>query len=863
MKSLPYTALGIRKSQYTSVTPDFYSHSAVIVRIRLQRVFHFITGGEHAGRYFLTVLLAALLAILSTAAWSQTVDRGTGRNMETLTPVEVEAPDDTQRRSAARTGVPSDGFGADQSAPQGFAGSDFPLTPGEVVSPTRTVTNLSRVNSAVSIIENRGVESLGNQGVPDMLQGTVGLWTSGFSASPFDSAPVIRGFSNEQTNRVSLLYDGRSLNVPRTEADYMFAFPELIDRIEVLRGDGTVQFGNKAIGGAINVIPKRPRQNPGVFGGAEAGSWQTNRQWLGYNFVKDTVAVGFFLGRLWSEGFRVYQGNGIDEEFVPRPGPWALYNFSGSLNWKITPRLTFDVSQLLSDQRTANGSYILRGPWERRDTRDVRVVESFGSQYSTAFDGPFETWDALTIGRLIYDGDWLGQLELIASYRRLYRRFSGYSWMGLSDSRWLDQGMSLLYTRDDTMFGFFNNVFTWGIDYYDGQFGRESRTTSNGDVQHSSEQSGYRESLSYYILNTATLWDRITFGFGWRFENYDLKDLYANDATRTITNFTKTLDRNKSATQWSIGLITDKELGSSIYYRHSRMYRFPGFDDMVNYGVWGLTPDPPFWLLDPDEGTLDEVGIRHWFTRNIYASVIYYEMYMDNEILYGQDVLGNARNDNVRDVSHDGVEIEALVRITPRWTLKGNWTKQKVLVRSNMFPLMAPLTTEDKWLYQNPGEMANLVLIYNNQDWGFSADVKYHYVGSRYRVNDVFNIAEPLEPAKWGDFAIQQKIFGDEAVIYFGVNNFSDRQYALWGTRSHPTTTWSFVDAAWYPNQGRTYYGGIRSTMDFHKMRLPTVADLERMQRRIYGAVDDGVGAFTGMGSWMRNMMPFTGRSSR
>ncbi len=789
-------------------------------------------------------------------------DAGTGQSMETLSPVEVEAPEETQRRTSAQTGTTSDGFGADRPTPQGFAGSDFPLTPGEVVSPTRTATNISRVNSAVSVIENRGVESVGYRGVPDMLQGTVGLYTSGYSATPFDSAPVIRGFSNEQSNRVSLLYDGRSLNIARQSVNYMFLFPELIDRIEVLRGDGTVQFGNKAIAGAVNVIPKRPRQNPGVFGGAEVGSWQSDKEWLGYNYVKGPIAAGVFLGRYYSEGFRVYQGNGMDEEFMPRPGPWALYNFQGSFNWKITPRLTFDVSQLLSDQRTGNATYILRPEWERRDTRDVKIFESWGFYYSPVWDGPTETWDALTIGRLIYDGDRLGQLELIGSYRREYQRINGISYNGLSDNRWIDQGLTLQYTRNDT-YGFFNNVLTWGIDWYDGQFGRESRSfdSSTGVLSHSGEQSGYRESLSYYILNTATLWDRLTFGFGWRFENYDLKDLYANDASRNITNAQR-LGRDKSATQWSLGLITDRDLGSSIYYRHARTYRFPNFDDMMNYSYFGPA-NPPFWMLDPDEGTLDEVGIRHWLTRNIYLGLTYYEMDMDNEILYGQDDLGNQRNVNVPGVSHQGLEFEGLVKITPRWTLKGNWTRQKVLVLPNIYPSMAPQTTEDKELYQTPRDLGNLVLVYNNQDWGFSADLKYHYVGSRYRINDVFNIAEELPAAQWGDIAFEQKILGDEASIYFGVNNVSDLQYALWGTRSSPSIYGISVDAAWYPNEGRTYYGGVKSGLDFNKMKLPTVSDLERMQRRLYGSLNDGLNSFTGMGSWIRNTLPLPWLSRR
>ena len=202
---------------------------------------------DDSQRLILTLLFMGFVCLVPPPVWAQEVDSRTAQQAETLAPVEVEAPDVAQREAEARTGATSTGFGGEQPIPQGFAGSDYSLTPGEVVSPTRSPTNLSRVNSAVSIVENRGVESLGYRGVPDMLQGTVGLWTSGLSATPFDSAPVLRGFSNEQTNRVSLLYDGRSLNMPRTEANFMFVFPEMIDRIEILRGDGTVQFGNKAV----------------------------------------------------------------------------------------------------------------------------------------------------------------------------------------------------------------------------------------------------------------------------------------------------------------------------------------------------------------------------------------------------------------------------------------------------------------------------------------------------------------------------------------------------------------------------------------------------------------------------------------
>jgi iron complex outermembrane receptor protein len=390
-----------------------------------------------------------------------------------------------------------------------------------------------------------------------------------------------------------------------------------------------------------------------------------------------------------------------------------------------------------------------------------------------------------------------------------------------------------------------------GSDLLDGKFVREAR--SNDNSTHVAEASGYRESISYYVMNQIRLWDRLYLDLGYRCQSYDLKDLYANDNTHTITCNSLRIGKNKSASQWAFGLIYDKELGSSAYYKHSRMYRFPEFWDLVKAYMPYYPPIPPFVFLDPEEGTLEEWGVRHWFTQNIYAGVVYYELDMDTEILSGVDELGQSINMNVHDVSHYGVEIDALLRITPRWTLKGNWTRQMVRVRSNFMLDTAPgsgLTTEDKWIFQNPGEMGNASLEYTNNEWGFSAMIKYYYIGSRYMQNDVYNIYEALEPAKWGDLAFSQSLFDNDATVFFGIRNFTDRQYAIIG---------SYLMGAerWFPNEGRSYYGGLKANLDFDRMRVPTTQDLKRMQTRLYGSLQSGLDNVYGWGERIRNAASF------
>ena len=375
-------------------------------------------------------------------------------------------------------------------------------------------------------------------------------------------------------------------------------------------------------------------------------------------------------------------------------------------------------------------------------------------------------------------------------------------------------------------------------------------------MDHSSAQHGDRQSLAYSVINQARFWDRIIVGLGYRFENYDLTDLYSQTQSAPLSPVRARRDFKKSASQYSLGFVYDTELGSNVYYRHSRTYRFPNFDDMINLGYPAFWAHPsPVWFLQPEEGTLREYAVRHWFTSNIYTGVTYYELDMDNEIYYGPDPAfpGFSRNINVPDVSHSGVEIEAMARITPCWTLKGNYTKQKAIFRSNWQlsnPFAFGRTTEDKWLTLNPGEMANLSLVYQNKEWGFSASLAYHYVGTRYMLNDIFNQYPELEPAKWGDIAFSQTIFDGATTLYFGVNNVSDRQYAIQGSLAYdggPLT--------WYPNAGRTYYFGTKTSTDFHRMRLPTIDDLRRMQNRLYGTVNRGLDGFSQMSGRMRGFV--------
>jgi iron complex outermembrane recepter protein len=306
----------------------------------------------------LFVILGAWIAIAAQPAIAQSTAQGTAPVQQAqatgapqqLDRVDVEPP---ERRASTGTSTSGQGFGYDQPIPSGQERCDFPLTSSQVVSPTGTVANIATVPSAISVVGSQGITAQGETGVRDMVNGLPGVLTGTSNSTAFGSAIGIRGFdgSTPAANRVAIMFEGRNMELPNSETNSGFIFPEIIERIEVMRGDGTIQFGNKAIGGSLNILLKKPRQNPGIYFGTERGSWESERHWVSANVVRGPRAVGVFGGFYSEDGFRRYEGEtesaaltGIPgghrvEEVMRRPGPWELYNVVTSANWKVTSRV--------------------------------------------------------------------------------------------------------------------------------------------------------------------------------------------------------------------------------------------------------------------------------------------------------------------------------------------------------------------------------------------------------------------------------------------------------------------------------------------------------------------------------------------
>jgi iron complex outermembrane receptor protein len=143
-----------------------------------------------------------------------------------------------------------------------------PLGATELIAPVDQLNNYELLQ--------RGQSTLG-----ETLNGLPGVSSTYFG--PNASRPVIRG---QEGDRITLLNNGgASLDLSALSYDHAVALdPLLIERVEVLRGPGVLQYGGSAVGGVVNVIDGRIHREPlfdekgGVSGRLDAGFATGNKE---------------------------------------------------------------------------------------------------------------------------------------------------------------------------------------------------------------------------------------------------------------------------------------------------------------------------------------------------------------------------------------------------------------------------------------------------------------------------------------------------------------------------------------------------------------------------------------------------------
>lgn len=188
----------------------------------------------------------------------------------------------------------------------------------------------------VSVVNNRQLEATGQTQVLSAISGMVpSLFVSqrsifGFGVSNGGSGHIkLRGVGGDKASAVLMMVDGQ----PQFAGIYShhiadFYDKEYVDRVEVLRGPGSVLYGSNAMAGTINVITKNASTN-GVHTTLQSqyGSYNT---WL--SSLTNTIRYGKFSS-LISLSYNRTDGNVDNFDFKQADG-YAKVGYDFSDKWK-------------------------------------------------------------------------------------------------------------------------------------------------------------------------------------------------------------------------------------------------------------------------------------------------------------------------------------------------------------------------------------------------------------------------------------------------------------------------------------------------------------------------------------------------
>lgn len=210
-----------------------------------------------------------------------------------------------------------------------------------VVTGTNSPLQKNLLPYTVSVVGQNRLESTGDTQVLSAISGMVpSLFVTersifGFGVSNGGSGGIkLRGIGNNGT--VLMMVDGQ----PQFAGIYShhiadFYDKEYVERVEVLRGPGSVLYGSNAMGGTINVISKNPKEK-GVktILSSQYGSYNT---WL--SSLTNTTRFGKFSS-LVSASYNHTDGNVRNFDFN-QVDVYAKVGYDFSQNWKATTDYTF------------------------------------------------------------------------------------------------------------------------------------------------------------------------------------------------------------------------------------------------------------------------------------------------------------------------------------------------------------------------------------------------------------------------------------------------------------------------------------------------------------------------------------------
>jgi iron complex outermembrane recepter protein len=598
--------------------------------------------------------------------------------------------------------------------------------------------------------------------LPELLGQQGNIVTRNTTGSP-DQQVDLRGFGITGDQNTLILLDGRRLDEVDLSTPSWSSIPlESIQRIEIMRGSGSVLYGGGATGGTINIITKTPQRatvtGNAMVGGGSYGTFQAGATGSAAGeMFGATGSVNSYQTDNWRDNNRVQQWSGQGDLRAFGSAGRLDFSFGGDRQSVRLPGPRTQLELLLNPRGTSTPQ-----DWAQRE----------GAR-------------ALLTGEVALGG---GTLAADVGYRQTDRNaFLGdYFSAGLFNTYVQStNGVWTFTPRFKLPYRAFGarNTLVVGYDYdrwnYERQDSRSQTSLPFADLQADQTSNGaYLQ--NYSVFSTGT---RVTLG-----GRLQWVDTTATDFANVLgpTSASKSLTPHA----YEIGVRQPLSDTLEIYSRYGQSFRIPRVDEIYDqFGGPGFTSR--IVPLDAQLSHVFEVGMEYR-SNTLRARASAYEMNLSNEIFF---FVPTGQNINLPPTQRKGIEVDASWQVLPELRLFGNLALRTATFKQGM---IGPVNVTGNTIPLVPETLFTVGAAWNVTGQTLLSAV-VNYVGTQYYDNDVANDFGRKMPAYTVvDLKLAQGWRG--WTFTAAVNNLFDEFYYSYAVRSLFVNTFNA-----YPNLPRTF----------------------------------------------------------
>lgn len=598
---------------------------------------------------------------------------------------------------------------------QDGAAPEFTRMDDLVVTASRVEERGETVPANVTVITAEDFEDTTATTVPDVLRSVAGVTVSGWLGTGRQTSVDIRSFGETAGANTLVLVDGRRINPPDLSGLDWTTIPlERIERIEVVRGLGSVMYGDFASAGVINIITRKGTEEPRVDSDTTVGSYDYFKQSLNLSGGRD----GWYYA---------VNGSYTDTDGYRDNGYWEAKTAGLRLGYDKGAGLGVDISAGTKDDEYGMPGALPEGAPRKSTNFPVDSAESDSYYLDATPKFTFKNGAVLSLG-----------LNM-----RHYHSYSqgvsfGFPWEFEYD---LDEYGIQPAVRFTVPVRTVEHRINTGVDF----------RASNLDPENQGESD--RRQWGWYIADRVALHDdRLFLNLGYRHATTDY-ELAGNN------------DRDYANDAANIGVSFLYGEGSSVFASIEKGFRTMRMQELGGAGFNEFLP--------PQTSLHYQAGVEHRFDATLTAGATVFWIDTDDEILYDPNLLPPGgffpgTNTNYEETRRQGIELEMRASPHDKVDLSANYTWVNAELQGGAYD-----EKEIPGTSRHAGNAALTVLPIEH----LTVDARVHWEADRTPISDwnnqiddwdddyfVTNVLATYELGKWS--------------FYAGVNNLFDTQYS-------------------------------------------------------------------------------------